>query len=66
VERRLAEIGAALVELRQSELYRLRDSVIAAEAQARDLLTEMADQLRREMAVARTRLKVFSSRKAAV
>ena len=61
VERRLAEIATALTELKQSELHRLRDRVIEAEAHARDLLAEMAEQLRRHIAVVRTRLARSSS-----
>jgi hypothetical protein len=56
VERRLAAIGVEHSELRRSELYRLMESVDLAEAGGQDLLAQMAEQLTRQIADARTRL----------
>jgi hypothetical protein len=66
VERRLAEIGVSMTELRESALHRLREDVTAAEARGRDLLADMAEQLRRDIAAARTRLTRLSSPEAVV
>jgi hypothetical protein len=56
VERRLADIEAETLELKGSELYALSQRVEAAKTRGRDLLAEMADQLKRQIAVVRTRL----------
>jgi hypothetical protein len=50
VERRLTSIGLALAELTTSALYRLRQDVLAAESRGRDLLAEMAADLKGQIA----------------
>jgi hypothetical protein len=56
VEQRLAAIATEMTELKQSDLFTLWQRVDAASAQNRDLLAEMADQLRQQIATARTEL----------
>ena len=56
VERRLADIVAEMTKLKQSDLYALLQRVAAARAQDRDLLAEMAQQLRHQIASARAEL----------
>ena len=66
VQQRLVDIAATMTELRESALHRLREDVTAAEGRGRDLLAEMAEQLRTAIAVARTRLTRLSSPEAVV
>jgi hypothetical protein len=61
VERRLAEIEAETAGLRSSDLFILRREVEAANALDRNLFEEMADDVRRQIASARTTLATLSS-----
>jgi hypothetical protein len=65
VERRLADIEAETSTLRGSEPHKLKQQVEVAKERDRDLLAEMADQLNRQIAVARTHLDNRSSSDAA-
>jgi hypothetical protein len=55
IERRLSEIAAEVADLKQSELFVLFERVKAAQTENRDLLTEMADELKRQIHKAKTR-----------
>jgi len=66
VERRLPEIKAEMLELKQSELYILLQRVEEVKAQDRDLLAEMAEQLKQQIADAHTELINLSSGEAIV
>jgi len=61
IERRLSDIDAEMAELKQSEQYILFQRVETSKAQNRDLLAEMANQLRPQIADARTELITLSS-----
>lgn len=56
VEKRLKALAAELGQLRQRELFRLRQAVEEARANGRDLLGDLAAQLDGEIAAARTEL----------
>lgn len=60
-KRRLPEIGAVILELRGSDLYRLRSEVESAKAHGRDLVAEMAQQLDAENAQLRELLRSLLS-----
>jgi hypothetical protein len=63
-ERRLREIDAAMVELRTSAVYRLWEQAASARAQGRDLLAEMAADLRQQIANARGQLTSLTTSEA--
>ena len=56
IQERLRAIEATIDDLRSSDLYRLKGEVESAEAEERNLLTEMASRLDRQIADARKRL----------
>jgi hypothetical protein len=56
VQKRLAEIGSHITQLKGSELCQLKAKVQGAAREGRDLLKEMADRLEREIADARIQL----------
>lgn len=56
VEHRLADIEMETLELRRSELFTLWQRVERATTQDRDLLAEMAEQLKKQIAAVRTKL----------
>ena len=56
VERRLSEIAVQVADLTQSELFQLKERVAAAQAKGQDLLTEMADEMKRQIDRAKRRL----------
>lgn len=63
VERRLSEIAANVAELIASDLYQLKQKSDAAEEQGEgDLLAQMAEQLKSEIAALRERSKAKSDR----
>jgi hypothetical protein len=64
VERRLANIANEMAALKQSELFTLWQRAEAAKAQHRDLLAEMAEELKRQIAAARAELTTLSPGKA--
>jgi outer membrane lipopolysaccharide assembly protein LptE/RlpB len=66
VERRLADIEAETSELKRSELHKLKQNVAIAKDRDRDLLAEMAEQLKQQIAGARMHLAKLSSPEAAV
>jgi hypothetical protein len=49
VERRLMDIEATIAELKSDEMYSLKLLVDEAHAEGRDLLSEMAEEVRREI-----------------
>jgi hypothetical protein len=57
VQRRLKTIAAEMDQLRQGELFKLREQVEAAQAEGRDLLGDLAERLDRDIAEAREQLK---------
>jgi peptidoglycan hydrolase CwlO-like protein len=57
VERRLKTISAELDQLRQREIFELRQQVQEASSEGRDLLKELVDRLERDIAEARDELK---------
>jgi hypothetical protein len=61
VERRLKAIAAELDQLRQGELFQLKHQVEEAHADGRDLLTDLGEQLDRDIARAREELKRATS-----
>lgn len=64
VEKRLKSIAAKLDQLRQGELFKLRQQVEEAQASGRELLKELGDQLDGEIAQAREELKRESTKAA--
>ena len=60
VEERLRVIEAEIAELKVSDLYQLKTKVEEAESGGRDLLTDMASQIKRQIADARKRLAVMT------
>ena len=56
VQRRLADIAAEIVQLTGSDLYGLKERVDMAQAQGQDLLAQMTQQLKDQIAQARARL----------
>lgn len=56
VDRRLSSIGEALSVAKRSDLHRLWSDAVAAESAGRDLLTEMAERLRRDITLTQIRL----------
>jgi DnaJ-domain-containing protein 1 len=54
VEHRLADIGTAMSEMKRSELFILWRRVEAATAENRDLLADMAERLKEQIAAIRT------------
>ena len=62
VRRRLADIAAEIGKLTGSDLYGLKEKVDMARAHGQDLLAQMAEQLKAQIRLARTRLdRVYSS-----
>jgi len=61
VERRLNEIDAEAAALKRSDLYILTRELEAANAQRRNLFSEMAEDLNEQIANARTKLATLSS-----
>ena len=57
VQERLKKIEAEIEALKRSALYQLREKVIAAQQEGRDLLAEMAAQIDEEIAAAKVRLE---------
>jgi len=64
VEERLRFIEAEIIELKSSDLYQLKAKVEEAEGEGRDLLGELALQMKRQITEARERLAVISQKKA--
>jgi hypothetical protein len=62
VERRLAEIEEAVLNLEQSDHFKLKAKVDQATAEGRDLLREMAATLDSQIGVSRERLRSLSER----
>jgi hypothetical protein len=60
VERRLVNIATEMAALRQSELFRLWERAEASKAEDRDVLAEMAEALKRQIAAARAELTKLS------
>jgi hypothetical protein len=60
VERRLQAIDAEMTTLKGSDLYKLREKAIEAEAAGRDLLAEMAHHVSARIATAQTRVAELS------
>ena len=58
IGRRLKCIELEVRTIRQSDLYKLSTRVEEAEAQGRDLLSEMVAQVEEQIAFARERLKI--------
>jgi hypothetical protein len=54
VERRLADISDAMADITGSELFVLFQRIGAAQRQGRDLLAEMAEELKRQIAASRS------------
>ena len=63
VRLRLKEIGAKIANLRNSELYQLMLKVEQAEQRGRDLLSEMANDIRRQIQAAQARLAAMKQQK---
>lgn len=61
VERRLKAIAAELDQLRQGELFKLKQQVVEAQAGGRDLLKDLGEQLDGEIDRARDELKQVMS-----
>lgn len=61
VERRLSQIEAAVSSLRQSDLYPMWQEATKAQAAGRDLLTEMAHELKQQIEAAKTRIDLVSA-----
>jgi hypothetical protein len=61
VERRLADIVVKLAELTSTELYELKQKAEAARVGGRDLLEQMAEQLREQINQVRARLHKLDS-----
>ena len=59
VKRRLVEIQKRIEELARTELFQLKQRVDAAREQGRDLLREMAENLKTQIADAKKRLASF-------
>lgn len=57
VQERLKKIEADIEALKRAALYQLREKVIAAQQEGRNLLGEMADQIDEEIAAAKVRLE---------
>lgn len=57
VHRRLADIVTRLSDLRSSELYKLNERVFEAQGRGRDLLAEMAEELKRKIDAVNIRLR---------
>jgi hypothetical protein len=57
VQRRLKDISAEMDQLHQGELFKLKQAVEEAQANGRDLLKDLGEQLDREIARARDELK---------
>lgn len=66
VERRLQQLRAAISDIAQSPLHSLLNDVRAADADGRDLLAEMVEQVRADIAAARSRLGELVSRDAVI
>ncbi len=62
VEKRLKAITAELDQLRQGELFKLKQQVEEAQANGRDILKDLGEQLDREIARAREELEGAKSR----
>jgi len=60
IQRRLAEIEEAIQQLNASDLFQLRAKATEAERGGRDLLQEMASQVKRQIEEARRRLTVVT------
>jgi hypothetical protein len=60
-QRRLAQIQLKISELTNSELNELRGRVKAAGTRGRELLNEMAEEIRVNIVLAKHRLKVVSA-----
>ncbi len=56
IQKRLTEIDSEIQQLRASDLYQLRARVNEAESQGRDLLKEMATQIKQQIIAAKQRL----------
>jgi hypothetical protein len=65
VERRLAEIAATLTELTRTDLYELMRKVEVPQASGQDVLAQMAEELRKRIAHARSRLDGLVQERAA-
>lgn len=65
VEERLRVIEAEMKELRESDLYQLKTRVEEAEAEGRDLLAELAAQIKEQIAQAKKRLAAMTEKRAA-
>lgn len=62
VRERLKKIEVEIEALKRSALYQLREKVIAAQQEGRDLLTEMADQIDEQIAAAKVRLEELKAK----
>jgi hypothetical protein len=62
VHRRLAEIDTEIAQLSVTDLYHLRTKASEAENQGRDLLSEMASQVEKEIDAAKERLAAFENK----
>jgi hypothetical protein len=65
VEERLRVIEAEMKELQESDLYQLKTQVEEAEVEGRDLLAELAAQVRERVAQAKKRLSAMTEKRAA-
>jgi hypothetical protein len=62
VQERLKKIEVEIEALKRSPLYQIREKVIAAQQEGRDLLAEMADQIDEQIASAKVRLKELKAK----
>lgn len=64
VEERLRAIEAEIIKLKSSDLYQLKAKVEESESEGRDLLGELASQMKRQITEARKRLAAATQKKA--
>ena len=62
IQKRLEQIQSKIAEVRSSELNELYRRVKTASAKGRDLLQDMADEIKVNLALAKHRLKIISVR----
>jgi outer membrane lipopolysaccharide assembly protein LptE/RlpB len=62
VRERLKKIEVEIEALKRSALYQLREKVIAAQQEGRDLLTEMSAQIDEQITAAKVRLEELKAK----